>query len=475
MLVAAEPGEALRTEGTPQILPAIMGTLRQEGAEGELVLEQNDGCRRFYWSQGDLIHLQSDVAGEQLGSYLLRQGILDFPTLNELLGSGESFRLGDKVVQWGLMNEQEREFHLMALQELIMIHAMEHTIIQATWNPGPIDRHLSTDLHFRLDHRFFIWNTFTTASNLKDLCDLLYEEDRWRWTAPPNLLHLLEDLPLDPQTAFALSFLGAEPVGYQTLMSITGLSEEDAARLIVTLWALGALTMTSGSAPKVQRLNPSPARAIPPVILPPLAPAPSPAPPITLQVPPPLPEPTPQPITLDFAEPKIELVEPSPSPQLVHEEPDVRDDGENSRLRAKRLYLKAKNLLLQERTVEAVRLLEQSVQFNPDTDAAYEPWLMLGKLRLANPAWSSRAIEALQAASRIRPNTGEPWALMGELYHRKGFKTNAIACFKRALELDPSVPIPIDVTYVNQDEPGPGPESGSGLMGLFRSFINRKD
>ena len=39
-----------------------------------------------------------------------------------------------------------------------------------------------------------------------------------------------------------------------------------------------------------------------------------------------------------------------------------------------------------ERTVEAVRLLEQSVKLEGEADAAYEPWLLLGRCRLANPA-----------------------------------------------------------------------------------------
>ena len=73
----------------PQILPAIMGALRQERAEGMLALEQNDGIRRIHWSSGDIIFVQSDVAGEQFGNYLLRQGVLDFPSAEDA-GADES-------------------------------------------------------------------------------------------------------------------------------------------------------------------------------------------------------------------------------------------------------------------------------------------------------------------------------------------------------------------------------------------------
>ena len=88
----------------PSTLPAVMGLLCQERAEGVLLLDQNDGHRRLYWQDGNLVYLQSDVAGEQFGNYLLRQGILDFAALNELLANEERFRLGEKVVQWGLMS-----------------------------------------------------------------------------------------------------------------------------------------------------------------------------------------------------------------------------------------------------------------------------------------------------------------------------------------------------------------------------------
>ncbi|MDR3682653.1 MAG: hypothetical protein P4L11_02895, partial [Geothrix sp.] len=89
-------------------LPALMGSLHQQKAEGELVLEQNDGTRRLYWAQGDLKYLRSDSIGEQFGNFLIRRGVLDMAALKELLSDGEGARMGDRVVQWGLMTHQER-------------------------------------------------------------------------------------------------------------------------------------------------------------------------------------------------------------------------------------------------------------------------------------------------------------------------------------------------------------------------------
>jgi cytochrome c-type biogenesis protein CcmH/NrfG len=126
-----------------------------------------------------------------------------------------------------------------------------------------------------------------------------------------------------------------------------------------------------------------------------------------------------------------------------------------------------------DRTVEAVRTLEQVVQLDPDLDVSYDAWLLLGQLRLANPAWSTRAIDALQHASKVRPRAALPWATMGELYHRKGFEANAAACYRKALELDPSVPIPPDVDLDAVEQAQPAPQPKKGLLGRLGSILGR--
>ena len=137
-----------------------MGSLHQQKAEGELVLEQNDGTRRLYWAHGDLKYLRSDSIGEQFGNFLIRRGVLDMAALKELLADGEGARMGDRVVQWGLMTHQERDERLHELLGSVLLHAMEHTILKMTWIPGPLDDNLSGDLQFHLDHRRLVWDTF---------------------------------------------------------------------------------------------------------------------------------------------------------------------------------------------------------------------------------------------------------------------------------------------------------------------------
>jgi tetratricopeptide (TPR) repeat protein len=157
--------------------------------------------------------------------------------------------------------------------------------------------------------------------------------------------------------------------------------------------------------------------------------------------------------------------------EAVEEPPREAEEGDLA-ARARKLYRVAKNLQMQERTGDAIQALEQSVRLDPDSPDAYLAWLMLGRLRLTNPAWSTRAVEALQNASRLHPKAAEPWALMGEIYHRKGFRTNAKGCFKKALELDPSVPIPQD--FVLDDKEPEGEEKpGAGMFGKLKGLMKR--
>lgn len=488
-----------------KFLPAVIGSLHQERAEGVLVLEQNDGCRRLFWWNGDLIYLQSDVAGEQFGNYLLRQGVLDLPALQELLAPGEGPRFGEKVVQWGLLTTEERDQHLKTLMTQILLHALEHGVVDINWEPCSIGERLTGDLYFTLHHRQLVWACFQDMRNLKELSDLLYAQKEWRWKAPADLLLSLRDLPLNPQSAYALSFLGPEPLGFETFMGITELEEEETARLLLSLWALGGLELIEGELPfsvkRAQQAPPSPRpEPVPPpppaVVAPPLlkpnppqVPSPAPAAPkISAPILPPaaaapsIPPPPPREprITIELEqveeEAKIDfavggVLPPRPEPGADAEE----EEGSTPVRNARRLFNKAKIMIMQERASEAIRALEQSLKLDPDSPKAYEAWLLLGKLRLGNPAWSTRAIEALQAASRLQSKSAEPWALMGELYLRKGFKANALGCFKKAIELDPSVPIPPELNLAEDAGDIKEPATLMSRLGTGLKAMLKKD
>ena len=447
-------------------LPILLATLRQRRLDGVLVLEQNDGVRRLSWLQGELVYLQSDAAGEQFGSYLLRQGVLDFKGLNELLDTSDRSRLGERVIQSGVLTVEERDALLRRLQEQVMINALEHPVLQAAWNPDPGGSGLSEDLRLELDHRHFIWNTFLEAHNLDPTFDLLHTRSEWTWEGIPGLLEALSDLPLTPATAYALSFLGPEPISFDTFLSLSGLHEEDAARIFLILWAIGALALTQGELPRLDG-EPGPEPAPPP---PPPPPTPPPAPPE--------PEPTPARIELDPVPPGYRPESPQPDPA----EPDfpvipaaARGSAEQTPSeRARGLYRKARHLHLQEHLGEAIQCLEESVQLDPDSHHAYAAWLLLGNLRMTNPAWSARAVDAYQSATRIKPEAAEPWVGIGLIHYRKGFRTHAGSCFQKALELDPSVPIPEEVDRRSlQDEPlpEPAPPHPRSLLSRFKAVL----
>ncbi len=450
-------------------LPALMGSLHQQRAEGELVLEQNDGTRRLYWADGDLKYLRSDAGGEQFGNFLIRRGVLDMASLKELLADGEGARVGDRVVQWGLMTVAERDERLHELLGSVLLHAMEHPILKMTWIPVALGGSLSLDLQFHLDHRAVVWDTFQRAKIDQELVAMFSSEPDWRWKAQPNLLEALSDLPLTPTLAYALSLLGTEPLGCETITSLTGLPREEAAKLVATLWALGGVSLVRGDLPLLPREDPLPPAPKPepePDSQPDSAPEPESEPILLMQedlIPPPA-----LPFHSDMVD--LEVSEPTPSelPPIFLEEAEP-----SATERAHRLLIKAKSYLLQDRTSEAIRALEQSIKLDGDSPVAFEAWLLLGRTRLSNPAWSTRAIEALQVASRLNPRAAEPWALMGELYHRKGFQANAQGCFRRALELDPSVAVPTGWSLENPLVPATK-EGQSGLMGRLRGMFGRE-
>ncbi len=467
-----------------------MGSLLQQQAAGELVLEQNDGTRRLHWLNGHLHHLRSDAVGEQFGNFLIRRGVLDMASLKELLADGEGSRVGDRVVQWGLLTTTERDEQLHELLGSVLLHAMEHPILRMTWLPAAPGEGIAVEHQFRLNHRRLVWDTFQSAQIDRELIEMFRSEPDWRWQARPDLLESLSDLPLTPSLAYALTLFGTEPLGCNTIASLAGLPLEQAARLVATLWALGGLRLVSGALPLVPR-EPAPlppvVREPPPMLIPPSAPAPA----VEVEVEDGLepepefladPEPEPEPLLLaqedllpsapamPFPPLALDALVPQATPPPM---PPLDEGSLSPQERARRLLVKAKSYVMQERTSEAIRALEQAIKLDGESPAAFEAWLLLGRLRISNPAWSTRAIEALQVASRLNPRSAEPWALMGDLYHRKGFRANAQGCIRRALELDPSVAVPAGWSRPEPAEPT-AREGQAGLMGKLRGIFGRE-
>lgn len=454
-------------------LAAILGFLHQARAEGELVLEQNDGTRRFYLKDGDLCYLRSDAVGEQFGNYLIRLGVLDYSALKDLLAE-DGARVGDRVVQWGLLTEEQRDARLRELFGNILLHAVEHPVLSLAWHPGDTGEALGRDLQFHLDHRRLVWDVYRQMQTLDALVEKFESEEGWRWRAQGDLLEGLADLTLTPQLAFAISQLGREPMGFTTLVSVTGLGEHETARLLAALWALGGLELADGDvssfkdvmpppppkaakapAPEEAAAAPAPAEAEPG-----LEAATDPAPDAKTPAKAAAPKTAATTTASTEAAPKAPAEPPTPIPDTVGgSEPSPA-------AKARGLFLQAESLQAQGRTSEAIRALEQSVKLDPETPRSFDAWMLLGDLRQGNPAWSTRAIEAYQVAARVQPRRGEPWLCMGQLYRRKGFEANATGCFRKAMELDPSLEIP---DHGEAEDPAAGPREG--LLGKLRGFL----
>jgi membrane associated rhomboid family serine protease len=91
----------------------------------------------------------------------------------------------------------------------------------------------------------------------------------------------------------------------------------------------------------------------------------------------------------------------------------------------------AKRALLQRRTEEAISMLQEVIQEQPD---AAEPRYLLGEAYLAERQ-PDRAIAAFQEALRLKPDYAEAEAALGSAYLDKGMKPEAEQAFKKAAEL----------------------------------------
>lgn len=521
----------MTTTQPPAFLPALLGALYQRSATGELALEQNDGNRRLFWSYGKLAFLKSEAAGEQFGNYLLRQGVLDLPSLKELLADPSDERLGEKVVHWGLLSADQRNEHLAELYDLILLNALEHPVVTYTWKEGASAVELAGGVPMSLDHRRLVWQSLTRLNTAESIPAWIGGQRGWRWKASEGLLTGLADLPIDPQQAYALSFFSAEPLEFKTLLGASSLEPVTAARLVLALWAIGGLTLAEGELPSPLPPRPEPAAdpappprqtttgKVPNLVAEPPPPPPAAKPSTPAVEKPPAPKAVPTPIAEGApaaeADLRIEIVEEEgesngAAPAKAADAPAISLDAllapleapraaqpvaaatrtgesdsgavpiptgttgpEDVAARIRKHVLLAKKLQLQERIGDAVQALEQGVRIDPEAPEAYAAWLLLGQLRTTNPAWSTRAVEALQHASRLNPKAAEPWAVMGEIYHRKGFKANARGCFKKAIELDPSVPIPPDFSMEDkpaevEEKPGSG-----GMLERLKGLIKR--
>ncbi len=96
------------------------------------------------------------------------------------------------------------------------------------------------------------------------------------------------------------------------------------------------------------------------------------------------------------------------------------------------LFLKAIAVLQQNRTIEAVELLEKLTQ---DANASYEAWLELGKLYQADGK-EDKALSAFIRASTSAPDQAGIWNNIGILLSNQKAYEEAVKAFKKAASFD---------------------------------------
>ena len=420
----------MSSASTQRNLLILLGVIRQESGTGELVLEQDDGARRFLFERGELRSMKSEVLGDQLGG-------------------------------------ADREGQFQSVQERTLSRALEHPIRRSHWIAG--DGARGPEPGFKLQDRPLLWRVIQDCPDCSQLVEILDQEDQWKWEGRHDLLDSLCDLPLTPSTAYAASCFCAGPIGCETLRALSGIDKLEAGRLVAALWAIGALRLSSGELPVLAAAAPPPAAPAPGLILPPaVSPFGPPKRPIakpepTLDLPEFLfveedPEPPEgRPFAALIDPPAIELLPAAKVQGYASESPtelgaagielDPKDkavpaappsEADLDRAKANRLLAQARRQLKLGRSVEAVGTLEQVVELHLDGDTAYETWMLLGGLRMRTPAWSARAIQAFQSAALIRPKEAEPLQAMAEIFRRTGAAADAEACLQRIRELDPS-------------------------------------
>lgn len=267
----------------------------------------------------------------------------------------------------------------------LLARALGQPVLQASWEPM---EHASA-ADEGVDLRGALWEGYRAADFHRLPEGALQGDDEAHWRAHGDVLEALAGSSLTPALAYAASRLGVDPMSLEGIASLTALSREEAARLVAALWAMGVMTREEG-----------------------------------------------------------------PSFALEHPEPAIQERGakvrggalgEGSAARAERasdLWLEAQAYAKEGRTSEAIRALEETLRWAGEGRDAYDPWLLLGRLRMGNPAWSHRAMEALRVAARLDARAAEPWVLMGGIYRDKGLAVNAEGCYRRAQALDPRVVIP---------------------------------
>lgn len=137
---------------------------------------------------------------------------------------------------------------------------------------------------------------------------------------------------------------------------------------------------------------------------------------------------------------------------------------EERRREAARQFQIAHNLATDGRYHDAVQVLQQVVSLAPRSDY----FALLSECLAHNPNWLPRAVEAARSAVELSPESAVLLTRLAHLHERRGDRARAMARYREALELDPTL---ADARAGIERLAAEAPDSRSG--GLVRRLLSR--
>lgn len=232
------PVPALRGSIDATPLPQILREIFLDQLRGTLTLARGEDVRRLYFEKGELRTATSSREGQRIGAFLRRRGRVseeDLLWALEEIGRQKGSRLGQKLVERGLLTRSVIDAEMKRLVEEIVFSAFE-------WESGEYRFEASAAV---LDPDIVL--AFSTAAIIVEGIRRLPETPvfRERLGKGSGVLRLArdamsryQDLSLAPQEAYVLSRVDGQ-LPLDGLLAIAGSSRASAAKTLYALLSCG--------------------------------------------------------------------------------------------------------------------------------------------------------------------------------------------------------------------------------------------
>jgi curved DNA-binding protein CbpA len=122
---------------------------------------------------------------------------------------------------------------------------------------------------------------------------------------------------------------------------------------------------------------------------------------------------------------------------LPAQSPEASGEVENALL-ADDAIRRAEQFMEESQYWDAIQILEAVIPQIQSSRLKHEAQVRLARAYTRNPKWVRRGEELLQTVLREDPSWVDAYYVLGTIYRGNGFKSRAVAMFKKVLELRPS-------------------------------------